>query len=440
MPSTASIRSSFKDAKTVVVKVGTSVVSRPDGTVAIGRIASVVEQIAQLRLQGKRVVLVASGAIGVGSTRLSEQAVLSKSIRDHLINPNASASTSARARAAAGQGGLMGLYDTLFSQYSVACGQLLVTEADFQSAPRRERFCDSLRWLLDAGGVPVINENDVTARPELRSLFRDNDSLAVLIALELKADLLLLLSDVAGVYARKPEPGETPELLPCVTRVTKVSFGSKSERGRGGMEAKVEAALEAAESGVGAVVIASGFTQESIARLIGGEALGTVFLDHRSFKDAPSETAPTAQAQAQAARSAARALQLLSHAERVQVLHAMADALEANSAEICAANAKDVAAFATSAKNSGTAMAARLLLTPKKLGGVAKGIRSLAEQPNPLGRTVRLVEISPGLQLEQETVCACFCSNRKAGASGLLDHRRAPVTAALRTQPPSSHC
>ena len=202
----SNVRATFKDAKTVVIKVGTSVVSRPDGTVAIGRIASVVEQIAQLRLQGKRVVLVASGAIGVGSTRLNEQAVLSKSIRAHLINPTGhnGSSASARARAAAGQGGLMGLYDTLFSQYSVACGQLLVTELDFQTASRKERFCDSLRWLLDAGGVPVINENDVTARPEERSLFRDNDSLAVLIALELQADLLLLLSDVAGVYARQP--------------------------------------------------------------------------------------------------------------------------------------------------------------------------------------------------------------------------------------------
>jgi len=200
------VRATFKDAKTVVIKVGTSVVSRPDGTVAIGRIASVVEQIAQLRLQGKRVVLVASGAIGVGSTRLNEQAVLSKSIRAHLINPTGhnGSSASARARAAAGQGGLMGLYDTLFSQYSVACGQLLVTELDFQTSSRKERFCDSLRWLLDAGGVPVINENDVTARPEERSLFRDNDSLAVLIALELQADLLLLLSDVSGVYARQP--------------------------------------------------------------------------------------------------------------------------------------------------------------------------------------------------------------------------------------------
>jgi len=171
----------------------------------------------------------------------------------------------------------------------------------------------------------------------------------------------------------------------------------------------VAAALEAAESGVGAVVIASGFAQESIARLVAGEELGTVFLDQRIAASAGVSTAsaPSAQGQAQAARAAARELQLLSYAERSNLLHAMADALEANAAEICAANEKDVATFASSAKGSdaaGGAMAARLLLTPKKLAGVAKGIRSLAAQPDPLGRTTRLVEISPGLNLTQETV------------------------------------
>lgn len=271
MATPSSVRSKFADAKTIVVKVGTSVVSRPDGSLAIGRIASVVEQIAHLRRQGKRVVLVASGAIGIGSTRLREQAALSRSVRAHLHGSPDDEPASARARAAAGQGGLMGLYDTLFSHYSVACGQLLVTEADFQSDTRRRRFAESLRWLLDQGGVPVINENDVIARPELRKLFSDNDSLAVLIAQELSADVLLLLSDVHGVYARKPLPGEEPDLLPLFTRSTKVSFGDKSERGRGGMEAKVAAALNAAESGVGAVIIASGFAQESIERIMSGE-------------------------------------------------------------------------------------------------------------------------------------------------------------------------
>ena len=337
-------RDSFKSAKTVVIKVGTSVVSRPDGSLAIGRIASVVEQIAQLRLEGRRVVLVASGAIGIGSTKLNEQALLARSVRSHLHGAKGPEPQSARARAAAGQGSLMGLYDTLFSHYSVACGQILVTEADFSSDTRRARLATSLRWLLDSGGVPVINENDVIARPELRKLFTDNDSLAVLVAGELKADILLLLSDVHGVYARKPNPGEEPEVLPVFTRSTKVSFGDKSARGRGGMEAKVEAALTAAESGIGSVVIASGMAQESIARIMGGEELGTCFVKESVAAAAAARDAskPNAQAQAQEARAAARVLAQLSSAERANLLRGMASALEANASSILKANAADV--------------------------------------------------------------------------------------------------
>ena len=137
-------RDAFKNAKTIVVKVGTSVVTRPDGSLAIGRIASVVEQIAALHREGKRVVFVASGAIGVGATRLNEQATLARSVRSHIHGGHVQ-ETSARARAAAGQGGLMGLYDTLFNVYSVACGQLLVTESDFSVSERKEQFSKTLR-------------------------------------------------------------------------------------------------------------------------------------------------------------------------------------------------------------------------------------------------------------------------------------------------------
>ena len=400
------IRQQITRAQTIVVKVGTSVVSRSDGSIAIGRIASVIEQIAQLRLQGKQVVLVASGAIGVGSTRLREQGTLSRSLRAHLQGlPADLQQSSARARAAAGQGGLMGLYDMLFAQYSVACGQLLVTEADFQSEVRKSNFVASLRWLLETGAVPVINENDVIAQPEMRKLFTDNDSLAVLVGLELRADLLLLLSDVSGVYTRKPLPGEAPDVVPVFTRSTKVSFGDKSARGRGGMEAKVMAALAAAEGGIGAVVIGSGYELDIIARITAGEELGTVFVREEAAAGLrqASRALVGAQEQAQEARRAARVLGQLSYEERSAVLYAMADALERNCGAIVEANALDCAAFESSPKRT-DAMAARLKLSPKKLKGVADGIRALSKQSDPLGRTVRHVEISPGLNLMQETV------------------------------------
>lgn len=160
--------------------------------------------------------------------------------------------------------------------------------------------------------MPVINENDVLAVPERRKLFSDNDSLAQLLAVELKADLLLLLSDVNGVYARKPEEGEVMHPLPVLTRATPVSFGGKSTRGRGGMESKVESALSAVDQGVGAVVIASGFAQDSIRRIVCGEQLGTVFLS------AASSTALAASpaAAAAAAASVLPAVFLLASEER----------------------------------------------------------------------------------------------------------------------------
>lgn len=131
-------RTAFKGAQTVVIKVGSAVVQRADGLLAMGRIGSIVEQVALLRKEGKRVVFVASGAIGIGGQRVAEQKVLSQSIRAHLQGKgppsagHAEPLASARARAAAGQGGLMGLYDTLFAHFSVVCGQILVAEDDFQ--------------------------------------------------------------------------------------------------------------------------------------------------------------------------------------------------------------------------------------------------------------------------------------------------------------------
>lgn len=282
-------RGSFSSARLVVVKVGTSCVTRPDGELALGRIGALVEQIAQLVKQGKRVVLVSSGAIGIGSGKVSEQAVLSRSMRAHLQMRTASevaSNASARAKAAAGQGGLMGLYDMLFSQYGLVCGQVLVTEADFEVTSRRNNMRSTLEWMLRMQAVPVLNENDVLAAPERRSLFTDNDSLAVLVALELKAELLLLLSDVPGVFKSAPKPGDEP--ISVVTRATKISFGAKSMRGRGGMQAKVEAALSAVERGVGAVVISSGLAPDGVGRIVAGEEVGTVFL-----RESPGQVAAT---------------------------------------------------------------------------------------------------------------------------------------------------
>lgn len=178
------LRSSLSSAQIVVVKVGSSVVTRDDGMVALGRIGALVEQIAELNRSGKQVVLVASGAIGIGTGKLKEQAaatvrcrspslptpasrpsahrrclaqaMLSRSLRTALhSSPSSLRTPSPPARAAAGQGGLMGLYDVLFSNYGLACGQVLVTEADFASESRLHRMRSTLQQMLELGAVTV---------------------------------------------------------------------------------------------------------------------------------------------------------------------------------------------------------------------------------------------------------------------------------------------
>ena len=124
----------------------------------------------------------------------------------------------------------MGLYDTLFSQYGLVCGQVLVTEADFSNKARLDRMRSTLQTMLRMGAVPVMNENDVLAMPDRRKLFKDNDSLAVLIALELRAQLLLLLSDVAGVSATGPPPGLERPTSSASSPATRRSTTASSRR------------------------------------------------------------------------------------------------------------------------------------------------------------------------------------------------------------------
>jgi delta-1-pyrroline-5-carboxylate synthetase len=267
----------------------------------------------------------------------------------------------------------------------------------------------------------VINENDVLSVPDRRKLFSDNDSLAVLVATELKSDVLMLGSDVPGIFRGPPEPGQPPDVLPVVTRSTPLSFGAKSARGRGGMQAKVEAALSALERGVSAVVIFSGFEPLGVLRILKGETLGTLLLTEneaklemaalatlkppkrqppRALPEPPDD--PSALAAAVECREASRALQKLSFAERGTILHACADALEAGFDLIAKANGADVAA--ARASNMSAASTARLLLPLKKLQGVTAGLRAIASQPDPLWRIKRHVELAPGLVLKQETV------------------------------------
>jgi glutamate 5-kinase len=205
----------------VVVKCGTSVITQPNGHPSLTRIGAICEQVSELVARGRQVVLVSSGAVGYGRKLMRNQALLAGSVRDQMMSPggspgdpNSSNSSSSPGKsgraaeysaacAAAGQFGLMNIYSTMFEQVDMKASQLLLTQADFQSPSRLSNLQSCVDQLLAMGVIPIINENDAVSANQgytSESMFSDNDSLASLCARSFRADALLLLTDVEGVY------------------------------------------------------------------------------------------------------------------------------------------------------------------------------------------------------------------------------------------------
>lgn len=236
-------------------------VSREDRGVALGRMGTLVEQIHDLRREGREVILVSSGAIGLGVERLG-------------FDRRPVAVADLAACAAAGQGTLMGLYDTFFSRLGERVAQVLLTEDDFHRRSRYVTLAATLERLLALGAVPLLNENDAVSTDHL-AVFGDNDRLAALVASNIDCDALVLLSDVDAVYSAPPgEPGARP--IPLWSEAEQVRIGALSAGGRGGMGAKIAAANLAAGVGVN-TVIASGYRPEVLGRIFRGEEEGTLF-------------------------------------------------------------------------------------------------------------------------------------------------------------------
>lgn len=254
-------RTALRDARRVVIKVGTAVVSRDDGGVALGRLGALVERIRDLRSEGREVLLVSSGAIGLGVERLG-------------FDKRPTNVADLAACAAAGQGLLMGLYDSFFSHLGLRVAQVLLTEDDFHRRHRYVTLAATLERLLALGAVPLINENDVVSTDHL-AVFGDNDHLAALVAANTDCDALALLSDVDAVYTQPPsEPGA--ERIPVYDEGQQVVVGGTSAGGRGGMGSKVAAAEVAARSGV-TTVIATGLDASVLSAAFAGVDVGTVF-------------------------------------------------------------------------------------------------------------------------------------------------------------------
>ncbi len=274
-PVVQTARQRVATARRIVIKLGTNVIIRDDGAPAVGLIHGLVESAINLRREGREVIFVSSGAIGLGVRRLN----MEKSPTELAMK---------QACAAVGQSQLMSLYDSGFQHFDVATAQVLLTEDDFLDGVRYSNLRATLETLLRLGVVPIINENDTVSTMELERegdvsreserIFGDNDKLSALVMTKVDADLLILLSDVGGLYTGHPADA-TSELVSEVGQITPelvAVAGSANGRGRGGMQTKVEAARIVMEAGKVAV-IASGRTPGMIDRVCAGEDAGTVF-------------------------------------------------------------------------------------------------------------------------------------------------------------------
>ncbi|CAI9091566.1 OLC1v1026632C2 [Oldenlandia corymbosa var. corymbosa] len=393
-------RAFVKDVKRIIVKVGTAVVTRKDGRLALGRLGALCEQIQELNTQGYEVILVSSGAVGVGRQRLRYRKLIHSSFAD-LQKPQVE--LDGKACAAVGQNGLMALYDSLFSQLDMTAAQLLVTDNDFRDPEFRKQLCHTVNDLLSLKVIPIFNENDAVSTrkapyEDSSGIFWDNDSLSALLALELKADLLVLLSDVDGLYSGPPSDPKSKLIHTYIkeNHDGAITFGDKSRVGRGGMTAKVKAAVYSASAGI-PVVITSGFAADNIIKVLRGECIGTLF--HRDARQWVPTGETGTREMAMAARECSRRLQAMSSEERSKILLDIAKSLEDNENKILSENAADVAEATEAGYEK--SLISRLALKPGKVSSLANSIRVLANMEEPIGRVLKRTELADGFILEK---------------------------------------
>ncbi len=249
----------------LVVKVGTSTLAHNTGKLNIRRVKSLCETLSDLKNEGHELVLVSSGAIGMGVGKLG-------------LKTRPTDIPTKQAAAAVGQCELMYTYDKLFSEYGHTVGQVLLTGADFSHEERLENLKNTMERLLALGALPIINENDTIATDEIK--VGDNDTLSALVASSLKADLLVILSDIDGLYTADPHKDNSAVLIERVPKLTPeimaLGGGEGSSLGTGGMRTKLHAAEICMAAGVN-TVIASGEDPAILYKLVAGESVGTLF-------------------------------------------------------------------------------------------------------------------------------------------------------------------
>lgn len=270
-------RSHLRTAQRIVVKLGTHVVTHPKAGLAIGRLSNIIESVATLQHQGKHMILVSSGAVGMG------QRLLSLPDRPRSLG-------MVQACAAVGQGQLIAFYSQIFKQLDIQTAQVLLTQNDFRERDRLLCLRTTLMRLIELGVVPIINENDSVSVRELieydagssgslKREFGDNDGLSARVATVLDADLLVLLTDVDGVFTANPSHESSAERIDEIVDIDeniKALAQGSSIGGTGGMLSKLEAA-SLATSNATSVLITSGHIPQVLERALQAESLGTLF-------------------------------------------------------------------------------------------------------------------------------------------------------------------
>lgn len=261
-------RQELKHARRIVVKVGTSTLTYANGKLNLNRMEHLVRQLADLCNQNKEVILVSSGAIVVGTSKIG-------------LTGRPRSTKEKQAMAAIGQGVLMHVYEKLFGEYGYVVAQILLTKADVDNGKRYINARNTFNTLLDYRVIPIVNENDTVAVDEIE--FGDNDSLSAYVAVLAEADLLIILSDIDGLYTADPRVAEDAQRISLVTEITPdIEALASSEGGNlgvGGMGTKVLAAKIVNAADI-PLVIANGDKPEVVEEVLSGGDVGTLFLPH----------------------------------------------------------------------------------------------------------------------------------------------------------------
>lgn len=260
--------SAVTQAKRVVVKVGTSTLTYENGKLNLRRIERLCKVLSDLQNSGREIVLVTSGAIGVGVGKLG-------------LPERPQETEKKQAVAAVGQCELMFIYDKFFGEYNRVVAQVLLTGDDTASERNRVNTENTFHELITMGIIPVVNENDTVAVDELvGNQIGDNDTLSAIVARLIQADLLIILTDIDGLYDKNPRSDPDAKRIPYITEVTEevraLAGGTGSNRGTGGMRTKVEAAATVNAAGIACCVM-SGAIPEKLYDLFEGAQIGTFF-------------------------------------------------------------------------------------------------------------------------------------------------------------------